>query len=62
MVGIKHKLGSLFDGSGGFLLEEMQKIGFTLVDGRVVGCLDENNEPITTRGIWRTGNENRAIS
>ena len=31
----------------GFLLEEMQKIGFPLVDGRVVGCLDENNEPIT---------------
>lgn len=30
----------------GFLLEIMQKIGFHVIDGHVVACVDDDNEPI----------------
>ena len=31
----------------GFLFEEMQKLGFPVIDGHVVACVDDNNEPVT---------------
>lgn len=30
-----------------FLFEEMEKIGFPVIDGRVVACVDDDDEPIT---------------
>ncbi len=30
----------------GFLFEEMEKLGFRVVDGHVVACVDDDNEPI----------------
>lgn len=30
----------------GFLFEEMEKLGFPIINGRVTACVDENQEPI----------------
>lgn len=40
----------------GFLFEEMEKIGFQVVDGHVVAYVDEDNEAITPKK-WREENE-----
>ena len=31
----------------GFLFEEMEKLGFPIINGRVTACVDENQEPIS---------------
>ncbi len=41
----------------GFLFEEMQNIGFPVIDGKVIACLDDNDNPITYKK-WLEGQSN----